>query len=177
MRGTGAEPRPRLTAASLCAEYAERVYRYAAIVSKRDTEVDDLAHDAMVRAIQHVDEYDPRRGSVEAWLWRIVTNKAKDSARAQARRILLWARLLWAPGNAASVEDHVIERLTISELLLAIRQLPASDRQLLGLRFGAGLSFMEIALATNTTEAAAGVATRRAIAKLRKKLEGWVNEK
>src|SRR5438046_521648 len=131
---TGAS-QPRLTAASICAEYGDRIYRFASMIAKGDVEPEDLAHDAILRAIQHAQQYDPTRGTVEAWLWRIVTNQARDSARVTARKLRLWVRLVGGGDHQESVESSVLARLTLSELLSAIRRLPPLDRQLVALRF------------------------------------------
>lgn len=157
----------QLTASRICDLYADRVYRFASIIARGDVEAEDLAHDALVRVIQYAPQYDPQRGNVEGWLWRIVLNQAKDTARFTIRRWLLFERLHSAENPAESAEDRAVDRLTTAELLSTIRQLPKKDRQLLGLRFGADLSFKEIGRAMGASEEAVAVATRRTLAKLR----------
>ena len=52
---TEARPAERaagLTAEELCRQYAERVYRFAAMISRGETEAEDLAQDALERAIR-----------------------------------------------------------------------------------------------------------------------------
>jgi DNA-directed RNA polymerase specialized sigma24 family protein len=49
--------------------------------------------------------------------------------------------------------------------------LPARDRLLIALRFGADLDYAAVGLASGLTAAAATMAVRRAIAKLRNHLE------
>jgi RNA polymerase sigma-70 factor (ECF subfamily) len=163
----GAADSSQLTSSQICDLYADRVYRFASIIAKGDVEADDLAHDALVRVIRYATHYDPRRGNVESWLWRIVLNQARDTARLTVRRWLLFERLHSAGNPLASAEGRAIDRLTTAELLSTIRQLPKKDRQLLGLRFGAELSFNEIGTVMGASEAAVAVATRRALAKLR----------
>src|ERR1700730_5881743 len=86
----------RLTATRICDQYADRVYRFASIIAKGDVEAEDLAHDALVRVIKYAPNYDPQRGSVDAWLWGIVLNQARDTARLSARRLLLFEWLFRA---------------------------------------------------------------------------------
>jgi DNA-directed RNA polymerase specialized sigma24 family protein len=55
-------------------------------------------------------------------------------------------------------------------LLAAVRGLPARDRTIIALRYGAELDYVSIGSALDMSAAAAGVAGRRAIGRLRKHL-------
>jgi RNA polymerase sigma-70 factor (ECF subfamily) len=164
------------TAIELCEQYAHRVYRYAAMVSRGDVEAEDLAQDALERAIRRLDSFDPSRGPVDVWLWRIVLSAAADAGRLAKRRYLLVDRL-----RALGERDHLSEPppafpVSERELLSAIRELGARDRSIIALRFGAGLPYAEIGAALGMTPAAAGVAGRRALTRLRRRLERGRND-
>jgi RNA polymerase sigma-70 factor (ECF subfamily) len=151
----------------LCARYAHRVYRFAAMVATGDVEAADLAQDAMVRAIRNLGRFDASRGTVETWLWRIVVNTATDAGRASIRRRLLWERFRSQPTLGENVEDLALMRITAAELLAAVRRLRPRERSMIALRFGAGLSFAEVGAATSISPAAATMAIRRALDTLR----------
>lgn len=161
----------RLTAERLCYEYAHRVYRFAAMVARGDVEADDLAQEALIRAIRKLDRFDPQRGTIEAWLWRIVVNTARDAGRMAGRRRALWARLTEDRLAAPSTESVALDRLTDTELVRAVRGLPARDRALIALRFGADLDYAAVGRPLGLSAAAATMALRRAMAKLRIELE------
>src|SRR5438067_13690556 len=74
-----------LTAEELCRRYSASVCRFAAIVAPNTGEAEDLAQDALLRAIRAIDSYDPRRGTPAAWLWRIVVNASRHAARRPQR--------------------------------------------------------------------------------------------
>lgn len=57
-----------LTPELLCARHAPAVYRFAAMVAKSDVEAEELAQEALVRAIRKLHTFDARRGTLEAWL-------------------------------------------------------------------------------------------------------------
>jgi RNA polymerase sigma factor (sigma-70 family) len=65
-----------------------------------------------------------------------------------------------------------MRRLRDEALLEAVRTLPRRHRTLVGLRFGAGLSYAEIGAQFGQSEDAVKQATYRALANLRKQLEG-----
>jgi RNA polymerase sigma factor (sigma-70 family) len=135
-------------------------------------DADDLAQDALLRAVRGLARYDPSRGSLEGWLWRIVVNAARDSARRRQRALDLVMRVgLFAPREIESVEDAVLTRLRDADLHAELRLLPYRDRTLLALRFGGGLSTDEVGAAVGLNPDSAGKAIRRALARLRARLE------
>jgi RNA polymerase sigma-70 factor (ECF subfamily) len=135
-------------------------------------DADDLAQDSLLRAVRGLAKFDPSRGSLDSWLWRIVVNAAKDSARRRQRGHDLLLRVgLFAPREVESVEDAVLTRLRDAELHAQLRLLPYRDRMLLALRYGAGLRTEEVGAAVGLNPDSAGKAIRRSLARLRARLE------
>jgi RNA polymerase sigma-70 factor, ECF subfamily len=161
-----------LTPEELCRRYAPSVCRFAAMIAGSASDADDLAQDALLRAVRAVGTYDPAKGTPEAWLWRIVVNAARDSARRRERALGLLERLKFAtPRESESVEGTVLARLRDADLHAQIRLLPHRDRTLLALRYGAGLDTTEVGAAVGLSQDSAGKAIRRALARLRARLE------
>jgi RNA polymerase sigma-70 factor, ECF subfamily len=163
--------RPTLRAEELCRTYAERVFRFAAMVASGNAEAEDIAQEALLKAIRNLHAYDPHRGGIETWLWSIVVSVAKDAGRAARRRLALWERLTRLPELSESVESIVLDRLSDAQLLNALRSLPRRDRTLIALRFGAGLDHAATGAAVGISAAAATMALRRALQNLRRRLE------
>jgi RNA polymerase sigma-70 factor, ECF subfamily len=165
-------PTGALTAEELCRRYAPSVCRFAAMIAGSSSDADDLAQDALLRAVRAVSSYDSARGTPETWLWRIVVNAARDSARRRERARGLIQRLIFAaPRESESVEATVLANLRDSDLHAQLRLLPQRDRILLALRYGAGLDTAEVGAAVGLSPDSAGKATRRALARLRARLE------
>jgi RNA polymerase sigma-70 factor, ECF subfamily len=161
-----------LNAEELCRLYAPSVCRFAALVAPSANDADDLAQDALLRAVRAVASYDPARGSAEAWLWKIVVNAARDAARRRERMRWLIERIaLSTPRESESVESLALERLRDSDLVAHLRRLPHRDRTLLALRYGLGLNTDEVGAAVGLNADSAGKAIRRALARLRARLE------
>src|SRR3979411_675032 len=96
------EPTGRSKAASLTAEvlgqlYSKRVYKFAQLISSSSSDAEDLAQDALERAIKGLKSFDPARGDLEGWLWRIVVNAGRDAGRIARRERVVFERLasLW----------------------------------------------------------------------------------
>jgi RNA polymerase sigma factor (sigma-70 family) len=156
-------------AQELCERYATRIYRFAAMVARGDVEAEDLAHDSLIKAIRSLAHYDSSRGSVEAWLWRIVVNSARDAGLTARRRLELLSRLRSEAASALVSAPAPLVR--DDQLMDAIRELKPRDRAVVALRFGADLDYEGVGTALGISTAAAGVATRRALRLLRTILE------
>jgi len=161
-----------LTAEELCRIYAPRVCRFAAMIARSSEEADDLAQDALLRAVRAIGSYDPSKGTPDAWLWRIVVNAGRDAARRRELARGLLERLMFtAPRESQSVEDAVLVRLRDADLHAHLRSLPHRDKTLLALRYGAGLDIAEVGEAVGLNADSTGKAIRRALARLRARLE------
>jgi RNA polymerase sigma-70 factor (ECF subfamily) len=165
------EPDEVLTPEDLCSRYGHRVYRFAAMVARGEVEAEDLAQEALIRAIRNLRNFDSRRGTMDTWLWQIVMSSARDAGRVSGRRRALWDRLVSERRDFASTETLALERLQDSQLLSAVRRLPVRERALIALRFGADLDYAAVGRACGLTPAAATMAVRRALARLRVQLE------
>jgi RNA polymerase sigma factor (sigma-70 family) len=149
----------------------ESVYRFVTMVARSEQDSADLAQEALARALRSFERYDSSKGPLDAWLWKIVINVARDAGRASIRRHRLAEKLgRPGPGDVTTVEDEALRGLTDAALLAAVRGLPVRARTLVALRFGAHLSYPQIAAQMGLTSQAAVMATRRAVEHLRREL-------
>lgn len=148
-----------------CQRYAAQVSRFAAFVAL-PSEAEDIAQDALIKALRSLQRFDAKRGSVDAWLWRIVVNTARDAQRRAWTRAALPERI-GREVVSSSVEDVAIERVTAAELLATVRRLSLRDRELIALRFGADLDTAAVGDAVGLTAESARRAIGRALERLR----------
>lgn len=159
-------------AEELCRVYAASVCRFAAMLAPTAADAEDLAQEALLRSVRSLRSYDAARGSFETWLWRIVVNAARDSATRRQRVRDVAMRLgMFAPRDAISVEEVVLERMRDADLHAELRRLPLRDRTLIALRFGADLEMHQVGAAVGLSPDSAGRALRRALVRLRARLE------
>jgi RNA polymerase sigma factor (sigma-70 family) len=157
------------TADTLCATYARPVYKFAQLISTDSANAEDLAQDALERAIRRLHTFDPAKGEIERWLWRIVVNAGRDAGRIAGRQRVVFELLV----DRWSIDEKVVDftdQLRTDEVVAAVRALSARHRALVALRYGADLSYQQVGHALGISEAAALMATRRALAKLRIRL-------
>ena len=163
-----------LTAEALCQTYAERVYKFAQLISSDSTNADDLAQDSLERAIRGLKTFDPAKGEIEGWLWRIVVNASRDAGRIAGRQRLVFELL----ADRWSLDEKIVDlsdKLRTEEVLQAIRALSPRHRAVVAFHYGADLSYRQIGQVLGISEAAALMATRRALANLRSRLSQEVH--
>ena len=148
-----------------CQRYAAQVSRFAAFVAQ-PSEAEDIAQDALIKALRNLQRFDASRGSIDAWLWRIVVNTARDAQRRARTRATLPERL-GDETASISVEDVAIERVSAAELLGSVRRLSPRDRELIALRFGADLDTAAVGEAVGLSAESARRAIGRALERLR----------
>jgi RNA polymerase sigma-70 factor (ECF subfamily) len=131
---------------------------------------EDLTHDTFARAFAAHERVDPDPATVRTWLLAIARNLSTDHHRRRGR----WGRLLLgmkAPAAGDDVETLAQHRADIERVTAALATLSRRDRQLIGLRVAADLSYREIAEVMGSSEQVVKVATFRALTRLRARLE------
>jgi RNA polymerase sigma-70 factor (ECF subfamily) len=147
--------------------YFPRVYRYILARTGNTYDAEDLAEEVFMRVLEAIERFQWREAPFSAWLFRIAHNavisqRRKDTARGRS-----------APLNDGLAKDSpgpeelVENRLALNEVMEAAQKLPEAQRQVIALRFGAGLSVAETARAMNKGEGNVKVIQHKAIVKLR----------
>jgi RNA polymerase sigma-70 factor (ECF subfamily) len=149
--------------------YFPRIYNYIRYRVQDATVADDLTIRTFERALQRLNKYDSDKGAFAAWLFIIARNSVNDYFRAEKRN--RWLSLDAIRGRASDSpepEEVVISREKRMELLEAVAQLSERERDLLALKFGAGLTNRHIVELTGLSESNIAVILYRTLRKLRK---------
>jgi RNA polymerase sigma-70 factor (ECF subfamily) len=132
-------------------------------------EADELVHEVLLHAHDAFPTY-RGEGTLRAWLYgiarRVCARHVETLTRQKAR-----LRLVHDASRAPGADDLVIEREEAARARTALEGLKDDEREAVLLRYEAGLSFREVALATGVDEATARKRVSRAIGRLREILE------
>jgi RNA polymerase sigma-70 factor (ECF subfamily) len=146
------------------------VYAYAAGLLRDGSAAEEVTSAAFERAYRKRDRFDPRRGSPRAWLFGIARNAALDELRRRRRQAPLGDE---PPDLAAPAGSDGVERAELRlSLRLALDRLEPRERELVALKFFAGLSNAEIARVLGISESNAGTKLHRVVTKLREACDG-----
>lgn len=132
---------------------------------------EDLTGEVFIRMIRHLSEYEERGIPFRAWLYRIASNLVKDHYRRSenAPLPLFAAEEVNAPMNSP---DSVVEQtLTIASVQKALAAIDEAQRDVVILRFLAGMSLKEVALTLDKSVGAVKSLQHRGLLALRIVLE------
>ncbi|PTQ75511.1 RNA polymerase sigma factor [Celeribacter persicus] len=162
----------RAALARLIALYGAGIRRYAAQVLLNATEAEDVAQEVFLRAWSKAASYDPAKGAVSSWLYRIAVNLCIDhNRRGRFRRFVGIDSIAEPEDDTPGAEAGLDARQRLALTRAAIRALPQRQRQAILLKAVGELSGAEIAAALNTSEGAVEQLLVRARAALRARLE------
>ena len=131
--------------------YLPRVYRYCLARVGNQADAEDLAEEVFLKVIGAIERFEWRtlggsgRSPFAAWLFRIAHNHVASHHRRAATR-----------GTPAELSEGIRDerrgplelaetKLAIAEAFDAVRELPDAQREVVLLRFGAGLTVAETA--------------------------------
>lgn len=125
--------------------FESRVFGLALTILRDPALAEDIAQEAFVRAWRHGPSYDPRRGTVAAWMARITRNLAIDALRLRRAEVMdpdALAAVL--PPSDTSVEDAAVTSDTAAAVRRAMRSLPEEQSRALMLAAFYGRTAEEI---------------------------------
>ena len=145
-----------------------RVYAYVASLLRDRASAEDVTAQAFERAFRKARSYDPRKGGPRAWLFGIARHAALDELR-RGKRI---ATLVAEPVDASAAPDEAAERaFERAAVRNALAGLPPRDREIVALKFHAGLDNAELAAVLGVSVSNAGTQLHRAMTKLRRAVD------
>lgn len=138
----------------------DRVYAYVAYRIGPGAAAEDVTSEVLERALRYRDSYDPSRGDPISWAIGIARRCIQD-AQAERRTLSLDEETAPPlPGFAEGAELRV-------DLARALAALTDRERELIALRYGAGLGASEIGALLELKAGAVRVALHRALDRLR----------
>ncbi len=120
-----------------------RVYAYVASLLRDRAAAEDVTAQAFERAYRRRRSFRSSRGTQEAWLFGIARNAALDELRRRGRR----AALEGEPEDAAAatLDEHAEHSARRETVRAALASLEPRERDMVALKFSAGLSNAELA--------------------------------
>lgn len=160
-------------AAAMVRRFQGRIYGLALMIVGDERTAEDVAQETFVKAWQHADAYDSRRGRVPTWLLAIARNVAIDAVRMR-RPEPLDPQALLTLGMASkdpSPEDQGFAALDASRLRAALARLPDEQKRALVMAALLGRTAREISELENVPLGTVKTRIRTAMLKLRTMLE------
>ena len=122
--------------------YSGELYGFALNSLGERGAAEEVVQEVFTRAWRHSATYDPRRGSVRTWLYRIARNAIIDARRRASARPAL---ALHDAGEGSSTGPTIEQAMLGWQVAGALERLTPEHRQVIRLAHFQGLSMREIA--------------------------------
>ncbi|MCM2578275.1 ECF subfamily RNA polymerase sigma factor, BldN family [Streptomyces meridianus] len=145
-------------------QYADTVYRYIYYRVGGKATAEDLTSETFLRALRRIGTFTWQGRDFGAWLVTIARNLVADHFKSSRFRLeVTTGEMLDANEVERSPEDSVLEHLSNTALLEAVRRLNPQQQECVTLRFLQGLSVAETARAMGKNEGAIKTLQYRAV--------------
>jgi RNA polymerase sigma-70 factor (ECF subfamily) len=159
---TASRSAPALDFEALYRSSRDDIYAYVATMVRERATAEDVTAAAFEKAYRRQSKFDPERGSERAWVFGIARHAALDELRRRRRHATLTAD---PPDETqADIAGAIVDRATVTA---ALNTLKVRDREIIALRYHAGLDTAEVATVLGTTPTNAGTLLHRAMTQLR----------
>jgi RNA polymerase sigma-70 factor (ECF subfamily) len=150
-------------------EYAGPIHRFIASRVNSPSDAEDLTQLVFVKALEALPRYEARGIPFGGWLFRLARNAIIDQIRTRRDHLPLVTALTRETDDAGP-EARAALRDDLDRVAQALTELTDDQREVIELRFFAGLSVLETAVAMGRQEGTVRGLQFRAIAALRRSL-------
>jgi RNA polymerase sigma-70 factor, ECF subfamily len=158
--------------AAIYDHYFPRVFTYIRVRVKDDQTADDLTSQVFERALTKIERYKPEQAPLGAWLFGIARNTVNNHLRSEQRRRWLPLDLFGnKPTEDPRIEETVVQNEAQESLWAVLRTLRDQEKELVLLKYVAGLSTREIGQITGLSETNVSVILYRARELLKSRLK------
>ena len=160
--------------AKLYENHFDRIYRYVVMKIGNQTEAEDMTQRVFIRAYESIGSYKSQGVPFSAWLYRIAHNQMVDFVRKESKKPTVpLDETMPILGNSDPVHEVEV-KIELEKVVAASKHLTQSQREVISLRFGGGLSIAEVAQTMKKSEGAIKALQHSAVQSLRKVLTAGV---
>jgi len=149
--------------------YYAPVYRFVVARVGRPSDAEDLAQLVFVKALEALPRYEARGVPFGGWLFRLARNVVIDHIRTRREHATLDV-IVERSAPDEGPDELAVLRQEMDSVAAALRRLTPEQREAIELRFFAGLSAKDAAMAMGRQEGTVRGLQFRAIAALRREL-------
>jgi RNA polymerase sigma-70 factor (ECF subfamily) len=132
-----------VTVGVLYEKYYDRIVRYIFVRIGDQSEAENLAGDVFLKALKSFDSFNGQGEQVRGWLFKIAHNLMVDYVRKASKQKFILFNDIEIP-DKSSIEETVEKKFEVESLSKALKQLTPAQREVIGLRYFAGLSSDEV---------------------------------
>lgn len=151
-----------------------KLYAFIAYRVGDKSVAEDITSQVFEKALAAFPKYDPERSSISTWLFTIARNSISDHFRDRRKRKHGDLTEADFPSDSGDPDSEIQTLEVRRELIEAFSGLNAREHEVLALKFGSGMTNREIGGLLNISETNTGTIVYRSLGKLKKALEGRI---
>jgi RNA polymerase sigma-70 factor (ECF subfamily) len=153
-------------------QFFDRIYRYVSFKTGSASEAEDITGEVFVRMLESIHKFKWQGHPFSSWLFRIAHNLVVDHFRKNGKRsiVSLENTTTHVEEAAVDIDGHIDTELSMGEVRKAMVGLTELQKEVISLRFAAGLSVAETAEAIGKKENAVKALQHAGLKKLRRLL-------
>ncbi len=159
-------------------EYYPKLYAYILMRVRHKELAEDIVQQTFLKALDNLGNFRPRHGATfGSWLFQIAKNELVDKTRQTTKLVFCETEILDTNPATNSTIEELLQAETDAEqkekwrkALGALEKLNDEERELITLKYLAGLPYQEIAKTMNKKPNTLAVMLKRALEKVREDL-------
>jgi RNA polymerase sigma-70 factor (ECF subfamily) len=152
--------------------FYDQIYRYVSFKAGSPLEAEDITAEVFVRMLESIKSFKWQGYPFSSWLFRIAHNLVVDHFRRKGKRkyVALDSIENTLGESAPDIDGYVDQELAMEDVKRAMHDLTDLQKEVISLRFAAGLSVAETAKAVGRKENAVKALQHAGLKKLKKLL-------
>lgn len=151
--------------------YFPRVFRFVSVRVFQQEDAEDIVNDIFMRIVSNISRFRWEGAPFGAWVFRIARNEVVNHIRRSSRQLAKEPLFDSIPDEKRDHVGDLEKEEALEYVRIASASLPAAQRDVIALRFGADLSVAETAKVLGKTENNIKVLQHKAIVRLREIVE------
>lgn len=148
--------------------YAEKIYRFIFFKVFQKETAEDITSEVFMKVLERIHQFDAKRGTFSAWIYRIARNAVIDHVR--TNRASDDVEEHWTLTSSSNVERDAETNIAFEKVQEALHLLKPEQREVVIMRLWDGLSHQEIADILGMTESNAKQIFSRTVRSLKDSL-------
>jgi len=147
--------------------YFPRIFRFVSVRVFQQEDAEDIVNDIFMRIVSNISRFRWEGAPFGAWVFRIARNEVVNHIRRSSRQLQKEPLFDSIPDEKRDHVGDLEKEEALEYVRAASASLPAAQRDVIALRFGADLSVAETAKVLGKTENNIKVLQHKAIVRLR----------
>lgn len=149
-------------------KYVKQLYNFIYYKTFHKETAEDILSQVFLKALNKINNYDPKIGSFSSWIYKIARNQIIDHYRTKKTNINI--EDVWNIEDDSNISLDTENKIKLEKIKKYLSKYSVEQREIIMLKIWEGLSYKEISEVVGKSEASCKMMFSRTIDKLRKEM-------